>query len=51
MQHTGHCPDCGGALREIYEDLHPKAADYHLLHCDHCDVIWDTAIPKSKDTG
>ena len=44
---VGRCPDCGRFMDEIYEDSHPKAADIHLLYCEHCDVIWDTTIPKA----
>jgi hypothetical protein len=42
------CPDCGKSMREVYEDVHPKAEDYHILYCESCDLIWDTTIPKSN---
>ena len=41
------CPDCGKRMLEVYEDFHPRAEDYHVLYCEHCDTIWDTTIPKS----
>lgn len=43
------CPDCNRAMRVANEDVHPKAQDYHLLYCEHCDIIWDTTIPKAND--
>lgn len=42
------CPDCGRAMRAAPETAHPKAMDFHLLHCEHCDTIWDTTIPKAN---
>ena len=48
MQHSARCPDCRRKIREVYEDVHPRAAEYHLFYCEHCDVIWDSTIPKSS---
>ncbi|SRR6266516_464974 len=42
------CPDCGTRMREVYEDFHARAEDYHILYCKRCDTIWDTTIPKSR---
>ena len=42
------CPECGQKMREVYEDFHPRAEEYHLLYCNRCDTIWDTTIPKSS---
>jgi hypothetical protein len=42
------CPDCGKFMREVYEDVHVRAEDYHILYCERCDIIWDTTIPKSN---
>lgn len=42
------CPDCGKSMRQVYENVHSKAKDYHVLYCESCDIIWDTTIPKSN---
>jgi len=47
--HCQRCPDCTKVMREVDEDVHPKAEDYHILYCERCDIIWDTTIPKSND--
>ena len=39
------CPDCGKFLREGGD--HPKCNVTYLYHCHHCDIIWDTLIPRS----
>lgn len=31
MQHAARCPDCRRQIREVYEDVHPRAAEYHLF--------------------
>ena len=41
------CPDCGKFLREHGD--HPKSQETYLYICRHCDVIWDTLIPRSSD--
>jgi hypothetical protein len=46
--HPQKCPDCHRSMHEIYQNVHPKAEDYHLLYCQGCDTIWDTTIPKAK---
>ena len=47
MGRVQRCPDCGKFMREVYDD--PKAKKVHILHCRHCDTVWDTGLPKSND--
>ena len=43
--HPFRCPDCGKLLREGGE--RSKYQGTYIYLCYHCDVAWDTLIPRA----
>ena len=39
------CPDCGKFLRE--GEKHIKYQGTYIYLCHHCDIAWDTTIPRA----